>query len=70
MGVFLIWLNFVTQLLYASGDIAPQSGKNLQTFVWWEASLCPPPPPHHTNVCKITTKIINKSPSNLASLLI
>ena len=45
MGVFLIWLNFVTQLLYASGDIAPQSGKNLQTFVWWEASLCPPPPP-------------------------
>ena len=34
----------MTQLLYASGDIAPQSGKNLQTFVWWEASLRPPPP--------------------------
>ena len=30
--------------------VAPQSGKNLQTLLWWETSLCP----HSTNVCKIS----------------
>ena len=32
-------------VIKASKDIAPQSSKILQTFVWWG--------PHHTNVCKI-----------------
>ena len=48
--------NFDHDLLKTAEEIAPQSHRILQTFVWrgW-ASLFPPPPlPHHTHVCKIS----------------
>ena len=48
-----------------------QSCDNLQTSVWWGASLCPHP--HHTDVCKIShlrgaisSLVFNKLLSNLA----
>ena len=48
-----------------------QSCDNLQTFVWWGASLCPHP--HHTDVCKIShlrgaisSLVFNKLLSDLA----
>ena len=34
---------FESDTSYMSDDIAPQSCKNLQTFVWWGASLRPLP---------------------------
>ena len=34
---------FESDTSLASKDIAQQSCENLQTFVWWGASLCPPP---------------------------
>ena len=36
-------VKFESDAFYASKNIALQSCKNLQTFVWWGASLCPPP---------------------------
>ena len=36
-------VNFESDAFYASKDIARQRCENLQTFVWWGASLCPPP---------------------------
>ena len=48
--------NFDHDLLKTAEEIAPQSHRILQTFVWWRwTSLFPPPPlPHHTHVCKIS----------------
>ena len=45
---------FESETSWASDDIAPESCKNLQTFIYGGvgASLCPPP--RHTNVCKIS----------------
>ena len=46
---------FVSDTSQANEDIVLQSGKNLQTFLWWGwggGQVCAPPP-HHTNVSKI-----------------
>ena len=43
---------FLSDLLKAYKDTAPQIREILQTFVWWGHNLAPHP--HHKNVCKFS----------------